>query len=281
MASFDEAVPPGKAGSIRASIHTQNYRGAIYKTIAVRDNDPSQPAIQLTVKARIVGSVDIFPYPALALAARQRGFETPARLLVRQDATESGTLDIEGLHASAPWLHVEARKVTAVEPPADGLPQAKPGDVVLSVQVADPPPAGIHAESVAFQTGLTREPVVTIPVHVTVRAPLVVSPADLILNAVPGTPPRATGAAVVAVRNGLDRSALTVTSTDPAFKVATEPAGARRVRVTVSWTAPGATAEPASTELTFRLGDATAHLRVRVNVAMLAAPRPATGGVVP
>ena len=31
MASFDEVVPPGQAGSIRASIHTTNLRGAVGK----------------------------------------------------------------------------------------------------------------------------------------------------------------------------------------------------------------------------------------------------------
>ena len=63
MASFDEVVPPGKAGSIRASVHTTTYRGPISKQVTVEHDDKSQGPVQLTLSANIVGSVatELFP----------------------------------------------------------------------------------------------------------------------------------------------------------------------------------------------------------------------------
>jgi hypothetical protein len=91
VASFDEVIPPGKAGTIKASIHTANLKGAIGKSITVTHDDTTQEAIVLSVTAKVVGSVDVFPFAALQLARHRRGFENPAKLLVRKDATEQGT----------------------------------------------------------------------------------------------------------------------------------------------------------------------------------------------
>ena len=65
MASFDEVVPPGKAGSIKASVHTGNYKGSIGKSITVTHDDPTQGPITVNLLAKIVGSVEVLPYPAL------------------------------------------------------------------------------------------------------------------------------------------------------------------------------------------------------------------------
>ena len=105
----------------------------------------------------------------MQLARRRRGFESPAKLLIRKDATEKGTLAISGLAPSAKWLKTSVRKVDAAEPAADGMPPAQPGDYVLSVQ-ADGAPVGSHVESVTFNTGLPREPKITIPVTASVQA---------------------------------------------------------------------------------------------------------------
>jgi hypothetical protein len=65
VASFDEVVPPGKAGSIKASVHTGNYKGSIGKSITVTHDDPTQGPITVNLLAKIVGSVEVLPYPAL------------------------------------------------------------------------------------------------------------------------------------------------------------------------------------------------------------------------
>jgi hypothetical protein len=265
VASYDEVVPPGKAGKLKASVHTENYRGAIVKSITVSHDDPSQPAIVLTVKANVVGSVNVLPYPALALAPRLKGFGSPAKLLIRKDPTETGTLKVSDAASSVPWLDVALREITSVEPAVEGLPEAQPGDVALSVQVTGVPPTGIHAETVTFKTGLTREPTVSIPVHVTVRAAVMLQPRDLILNPVPGEPDRASGEAFANVRDDLDPRTVAVTSDDPAFSVRVDPAGERAFHVYVDWSSKGAST-PTATSIEIRVAGETVTLPVRVNL---------------
>jgi hypothetical protein len=264
VASFDEVVPPGQAGKIRASIHTQNYRGNVSKSITVEHNDASQPAIMLAVNLNIVGSVNVLPYPALALAPRMQGFHSPALLIVRRDDSETGTLELTDVAASVPWLKIGVRKVAAPEPAAAGLPEAKPGDFVVSVQVEGAPPMGIHAETLTFKTGLAREPVVSIPVHVTLRAPVFLQPAELILNPNPDDPNRASGQASVAVREDLDPKTLTVASADPAFILRIDDPGARTFHITVDWAAKGKKT-PTESELRFSVSGESLSLPVRVN----------------
>ena len=265
MASFDEVVPPGKAGSIRASVHTASYKGGIGKSITVTHDDTSQGPITLTVTARIVGSVEILPYPALQLARGRRGFLTPAKLIVRKDETEEGTLAFDGLAASVPWVQVSARKVTAEEPPVEGLPAAKPGDIVLSVQ-ADGAPGGTNVVNVTFKTGLSREPQVTIPVTVNVQPAVTMQPNDLILNPTPDLPESASGQVLASIREDLDPKTVIITSDAPAFAVRVVPPGERAFRLFVEWEGKGKS-PPTETTIRIRVGTETIDLPVRVNLA--------------
>jgi len=269
VASFDEVVPPGKAGNIKASIHTANYKGSIGKSITVTHDDPTQGPISINVLAKIVGSVDVLPFPALQIGRRRRGFETPAMLIVRKDPSEQGTLAVDGLVASAAWMKVSARKVTAEEPAVEGLPAALPGDVVVSV-LAKGAPVGTSVESISFQTGLTREPKVTVPVTVNIQPLVTLQPNDLILNPVPGGGGGATGQVLAALREDLDPKTVTVTSDTKAFVVRLDPPGESAFRIIVDWDGKGKQ-PPTETTLHLHVGSETVNLPVRVNLGRLAA----------
>ena len=265
MASFDEVVPPGKAGSIRASVHTANYNGPIGKSITVTHDDPTQGPIPLGVNAKIVGSVQVYPYPALQLAPHRKGFEGSAKLIVRQDPTEKGTLAFDGLAASVKWLKATSRRVTAAEPAVAGLPAASPGDIVVSVQ-ADGAPTGTHHERLTFRTGLTREPQVTIPVTVNIQPAVTTQPNALILTPPPESPQGVTGSVLVSVRDDLDPKTVAVTSDASAFTVRVDPPGERAFRLFVDWTGAGRNAPPETT-IHIKVGKESVDLPVRVNVA--------------
>src|SRR5262245_46116099 len=100
--------------------------------------------------AKIVGSVEVLPYPAMQIGRQSRGFKTPALLLVRKDSTEEGALALTALTASSAWLKVSSRKVAGDEPAVEGIPAAVAGDVVVSVQAVDAP-VGTHAETLTFK----------------------------------------------------------------------------------------------------------------------------------
>jgi hypothetical protein len=265
VASFDEVIPPGKAGSIRASIHTANYSGPIGKSITVTHDDPSQGPIPLGVTAKIVGSVQIYPYPALQLAPHRKGFLGPTQLIVRQDPTEKGTLAFDGLAASAKWLKATSRRVTIAEPAVAGLPAASPGDIVVSVQ-ADGAPAGTHVEHLTFKTGLTREPKVTIPVTVSVQPAVTTQPNTLILTPTPESRQGVSGTLLVSVRDDLDPKTVAVTSDATAFAVRVDPPGERAFRLIVDWTGSGRKA-PQETTIHIKVGTETVDVPVIVNLA--------------
>jgi hypothetical protein len=271
VASFDEVVPPGKVATLKASIHTANYHGPISKQVTITHDDKSQGSIVLNVAANIVSSVEILPSPALQLARRRRGFENPALLIVRKDATETGTFAFSDLTASAPWLKISSRRVTTDEPPLEGIPAARPGDVVLSVQAAATAPFGSHAEKVTFKTGLPREPLVTIPVTVFVQPPVSVQSRDLILIPTPGAPETATGQVLGSIRDDVDPKAVAVSSDAPAFSARVELAGARAFRLVVDWSGTGKHPKTA-TVVHIRAGSHTIDLPVRVNLPQIATP---------
>jgi len=265
VASYDEVIPPGKAGTIRASIHTSNYRGPVVKSITVTSDDPAKSFVALNVSLEIVGSVNVLPMATVQMAPRLKGFSSPAKVLIRKDPTEKGTLDLGGLVASKPWLKLTSRKVTSDEPAEEGLPAAQPGDVVISLLV-DAPPVGTHMESITFKTGLHREPEVTVPVMVTVRPAVYLQPKDLILNPPAGPASAATGQVLGTVREDLDPKSLAVVSDSPAFAARVEPSGERAFRIVVDWS--GATpSAPTETSLHVRAGGESVDLPVRVNLA--------------
>lgn len=275
MASFDEVIPPGQAGTIKASIHTANYHGSISKGITVNHDDASQGSIMLSVKANIVGSVTVFPYPTLTIAARMKGFGgAPALLLVRKDDSEKGELALDDLKASVPWLKVSARKVTTPEPAVEGLPATAVGDYVLSI-LADHPPVGGSSQAITFKTGLSREASYTIPVVVNIRPAIVIQPAELVLQPRAEAPDSATGQILASLREDLDPKTVAVTSDDKAFVPRIENPGERAFRLVVDWTKHGK--KPAlETKLHVTAGGESAEVPVKVGTAAPGLPPPGT-----
>ncbi len=271
MASFDEVVLPGKAGSIKSSVHTANLKGSIGKAITVTHDDAAQGPITINVIAKVVQSVEVLPFPALQIGRRRRGFETPALLILRRDPSEQGTLAVDGVVASAAWLKVTARSVSAEEPAVEGLPAALPGDVVLSV-LAQGAPVGNSVETISFKTGLTREPKVTIPVTVNVQPLVTFQPSDaiLILNLNRGTQGGASGQVLASLREDLDPKMVTVASDSKAFAVRLEPPGERAFRVIVDWAGEG-NPPAVGTTVHLRLAEQTVDIPVRVNLSGVAA----------
>jgi hypothetical protein len=258
---------------MRVSIHTANYKGPIGKGITVNHDDASQSAILLSVKANVVGSVTVFPYPALTIAPRMKGFGTPALLLLRKDDSEKGTLTINDLKTSAPWLSASVRKVASPEPPVEGLPAAAAGDYILSVQ-AQHAPVGGSSQTITFKTGLTREATYTIPVVVNVRAPIVLQPAELVLQPKADTPGSASGQVLASIREDLDPKTLVVTADDKAFVAHVENPGERAFRLTVEWT-KAAKKAAMETKVHLSAGGESIDLPVRVNTAIVGAAQPA------
>ncbi len=61
VASFDAKIAPGATGKIHAEIDTVDFSGPIAKTITVLSNDPLNPRLTLTIKARVEPQINSFP----------------------------------------------------------------------------------------------------------------------------------------------------------------------------------------------------------------------------
>ena len=265
MASFDEVIPPGKAGTIRSAIHTGALRGAVAKGITVTHDDPTQGPVALSVRAEVVGSIEFLPMPMISLAPKAKSGVDAARVIVRKEASETGKLAITDIKPSVPWMKVTARTVTAPEPAGAGLPEALPGDTILSVDATGAPVGG-HAEVITFSTGLTRERSATLPVRIVVRGPLLVQPRELLLNPDTADASHATGQLLAMAREDLDPRKIVVATDSPAFSVRTEPAGERGYKVIVDWKRANASG-PTEGTIRLSLGDEVTSVPVRVNLA--------------
>jgi hypothetical protein len=271
VASYDEAIPPGQAGKITATLKTEAARGPIEKSITVTSNDDSRGPVNLRLRAQVVGSVEFLPRAGLLLPAGAQ-WEWSAKLLVRKDETEKGELKISDVTASVPWLKATATPVTEPLPAAEGLPLAFPGDWIMSVEVTDEAPKVQGGFQVKFKTGLTREPEATLPVSVVIQHPMRAVPLALQLQAPPAGG-EVSGTVTLSLRPGLDKEVPTATVSPDAFTVRLEPAGHRKYAVRVGWRPDPAAPEstPRQGAVILKAADQQLTVQVRVSEARAAA----------
>ncbi len=253
-------------GTIRANVATERYRGAVAKGITVTTNDPSRSTVQLTVKMTIVGSVTLLPGPVLTVG-NMRGKAAPGRLVVRKDETETGVLRLDRVRVSAPWLRVTAREIGPDRPGGaiEGVPEARPGDWVLEAEIEGEPPEGQRSLTVTFDTGLPREPTVSVPVQVLWRPAIRFSAPTVVLNP-SGEPP----ALLVSFRPDVSPADAIVSAEPEGLEARLEPANAQAMHVRLRWT--GTTAPPPEGRVVVRSGTETASATVRFALA----PTPTT-----
>jgi hypothetical protein len=230
VTEFDQAVAPGKVGYVNATIDSQSLWGKVSRFVTLYTNDPARPPALLQIDATVIGSVELLPSAQLELSNRT----ARALLLVRQDPTETGTLELSGVTPSSPWLAVAATRLTEKRLAGDGLPVGRPGDWLVEARLAQPPPRGRTDGAFTFRTGLGREPQVRIPVTVRFEPAIELSGQALALSG------SASGELLLSIREGLDPAALAVRTEPAALAARLEPSGARHYKLLVSWNgAPG------------------------------------------
>jgi len=253
VASFDEVIPPGKAGHVTAKLDTTKLHGAVGRGITVRTDDPAKPVLFLTVRGEIVGGVTILPDEVLQLNNHTSG-PTSGTVLVTRGAGETETLAISDVKVSVPWLVVQAEELRAASPGGDGLPAAKPGDWRIHVAPGEGIPYGRQRAEVTFSTGLSRQREVVLPVMVFLEPPVRLSTERLSLP----QGEAASGTVLLTVRPGLDPASLEVEGRPSTLETSLEPAGPRGFKLHVSWHGSG----EARGEILFRVGGESFSLPV-------------------
>lgn len=245
-------------GYVKATIDTKTLRGAVERQITVNSNDPQSRQAFLVLRAEVLGSISVLPSENVSLDVEGR-----ASRLIRQDPTESGTLQISDLEVSVPWLKVTSRRLEKVRlPTTDGLPLGQPGDWLLEFALQGQPPPGRSQQWVQFSTALTREPVAQLNVHVffqpAVNLPL---PSVSLQATEPGQ--GVEESMFFSVRRGLDPATLRVEAHPAALSARIEPGGVGRFKLTIQW---DGTPVPAG-EIVLRAGDEILKLPVNCHQA--------------
>lgn len=262
MASFDEAIPPGQAGKVTASVRTDGLSGPVNKVVTVQTNDAAKSTFTLTLRATIVGSVTFYPSRSMFLSVGQSE-DNAARTLIRKDDSETGALAVTDLTSSVPWITATAKKIEAAGQAVVGLPPTLPGDFLLEAKLSGPAPKVPTPVEIRFKTGLTREPEATVQLTVRVLPELMLSTPQVILPA-PAAGAAAQGAVFLNVRRDLDPSDLQVMAEPPPFKVEKTAVGDHRFSLQVSWKDEPAGTVPRDGRVTVVLGAARATSTIRV-----------------
>jgi hypothetical protein len=254
-------------GRIRATVETGKYRGAVSKSITVTTNDPQRPTVQLVVRADIVGSVELLPGSVLTVGNLQ-GSPATARMVVRKEESEEGALRIENVRASAPWLVARAYlwEAGSLAEAIRGVPSPEEGDWILEAEIAADPPHGSRTLTVSFDTGLSREPQVRVPVQVLWRPAIRFSAPVVVFDlAASSSPPL-----VVSFRPDVDVASATISAEPEGLEARMEPANSRSMHVRLRWAGEGD--PPAGGRVVVTAGEDTAASEVRF--AGTAAPLP-------
>jgi hypothetical protein len=119
------------------------------------------------------------------------------------------------------------------------------------------PPPGSYNGTLTFETGLPREPKVSVPLMTFVRAPLSVNPAEAILRGSAET------VLLVAARPDVDADALRATAEPAGIETVLERSAQRTFRLRVSWKGDPA-ARPVAGTVTLTSGAQSITVPVRL-----------------
>ena len=240
------------------------HRGALSKPVTVTTNDPSNTNVNLVIQAQVQGSVIVLPTAALSFAPHS---ERPARLLIRKDPTETGDLVVRGATASLDWISASARKVADGETSIEGVPAPQPGDWIVEVKPATSPAPGSYSGTLSFETGLPREPRVSVPLMTFVRAPLTANPAEAVVRGDAET------IVLVAARPDVDVAVLGATASPGGLEAVLERSAQRTFRLHVTWKGDPAQ-RPTEGSVTLKSGGASLRIPVRFEGTVAAPSSP-------
>ncbi len=172
IVDYDKVIQPGETGKIRTSVKTDNFTGAISKSIAVFTNDPENPKLQLVVKANIK------PYIAMVPGyARYNYVQGEDVSPIYQNLWAADGVDVNVVSVKPPYSHLKVNFREATEEEKD--PKGK-GKQWRFEFILDPnSPIGALRDYVEIRVDHPRQKVLKIPVSGFVRPRQFITPPDV------------------------------------------------------------------------------------------------------
>jgi hypothetical protein len=171
VARYDKVIAPGKTGTIHVVVDTTTFSGAIVKEVTAYTNDPENPQIQLTVRAKVEPYIAVKPGYARYIVVR--GEAQQGVIAQSLWATDGQPFDITGVDSPMPSLKVTYREATAKERQADVKGKQWHVDMALS---NDQAPVGALTSYVTVHTNHPKQKLVEIPISGFVRPIIAVTP---------------------------------------------------------------------------------------------------------
>lgn len=245
VASFDAKVAPGGKGKIHAELDTSDFQGPVAKTITVTSNDPTNPRLTLTIKAKIEPHIAVFPGYARYIYVQTLDPGTVAQTLWPLDGQDFRVLSVDSPY---PFIHASFREATEAERKPEGKGRQWRVEMAIQPDAA----VGPLREFLVIKTDHPKQPEVRVPISGFVRPLLHVTPQVADFGAVEaGAGPREV--ALTLVNFGED--AITIEGIDagaPGVEAKAEATEAgRRFKITVSLT-PGVAKGPLDTTVRIR-----------------------------
>jgi Protein of unknown function (DUF1573) len=170
VVSFDKLIAPGKTGIIHSSVDTTAFNGPIAKGITVYTNDPENPQIQLTIKAKV--EPYIFVKPGYARYTTVQGEAQEGSIVQILWSGDGTNFDVLAVDSPMPALKVSFREATEKE----RLPDIKGKQWRIEMLLSNDAPVGALANYVTIHTNHPKQKLVQVPVSGFVRPVMAVTP---------------------------------------------------------------------------------------------------------
>ncbi len=212
LVDADTVVEPGRAGRVRLELNTFETGGETHWKASVKTNDPSQPSVDLAVKADVRAFIVIAP--------------ASARFTFVQHEREGGTKHLIAAVDDVDFTVVSVESPLAfIRPTWHELPVSeRRGDLSsgrqwqVDLTISSQAPVGPIADYVIVKTSHPQQPRAFLPVSGFVRPLFAVTPPSLHLPAVAPLPDGAPIASLVVKNFGSDAISITDVTTDvPGF----------------------------------------------------------------
>ena len=138
VAEFDKKIAPGQTGKVHAVLDTASFNGPISKGLTVFTNDPDNPQMELTVRAKV--QPYIAAKPGYARYITVQGEASQGSIGQTLWAPDSTSFDIVKVESPYPYLKTSYREAKPEERVADRRGVVGPeldGDLDEGVLAAD------------------------------------------------------------------------------------------------------------------------------------------------
>lgn len=170
VAEYDKTIAPGQTGKVHAVVDTTTFNGPISKGVSVFTNDPANPQIELTLKAKVEPYVSVKPGYARYITVQGEPLEGDiAQLVWVPDGTP---MDVTSVDSPYPFLSVSFREATDKE----RQPDMKGKVWRVEMKLSNDAKVGPLSDYVTVHTTHPKQKIVQIPVSGFVRPVMAVTP---------------------------------------------------------------------------------------------------------